>query len=212
MEDSRGQIILVAALGIAVTLVALAVIVNTVIFTENLATRNTVEGQEAIMVERSSEEAVANLMAYANKYNNSSYSAVKGQFKRDVKNLSVGQNVHALSEGGFVNVSVVEVNNGTRIAQTQMDTLHSAGGQPDWTLAKDVTATRWFLMNFGTATTAHGANISVSKSNSEWIMNISYDGSRYRIRLRSESGAIASDTFSGTPLLINVTGGMVNGN
>ncbi|MFB6132802.1 MAG: hypothetical protein ABEJ44_05290, partial [Halanaeroarchaeum sp.] len=212
MEDSRGQIILVAALGIAVTLVALAVIVNTVIFTENLATRNTVEGQEAIMVERSSEEAVADLMAYANEYNNSTYDKVKGQFKRDVHNLRVGQNVHALTEGGMVNVSVVKINEGTTIIQNKSGPLTSGSDSNNWTMATMVKNTRWFHLRFeSSGTDSTGVHIFVRKDNSKWWLNISHN-SNYTIKVDPPGPDVTSKQIDATNLLINVTNGSINGN
>ena len=48
-DDDRGQIILVAAFAIAVIFVSLALIVNSAIFTENLASRGETAGSDGAL-------------------------------------------------------------------------------------------------------------------------------------------------------------------
>ena len=96
MEDSRGQIILVAALAIAVTFVALALIVNTVIFTENLATRETVDGQQAVAFDQSVKETGEALLARAHARNASAdadnSSELVSRFRADIDLLAEAEN------------------------------------------------------------------------------------------------------------------------
>lgn len=147
MDRSRGQIILIAALGIAVTLVALAMITNTAIYTENLATRSTVSGQEAVAFQQSMESGTSGLLALANRYNATDHSTIRNQFETDIETLRNGTEIASASFGGLSTVSVIETTNGSRIAQNESGNFTDAHGSENWTLATDVEQTRRFQMN-----------------------------------------------------------------
>ena len=147
MGRSRGQIILVAALGIAVTLVALALITNTAIYTENLATRETVDAQDATAYENAVEDSASGLLALANRYNATDHEDIHDQFTADVVNVTNATAIESARHGHLVRTAVVDTTNGSRIAQDPSSEFTDEDGTENWTLATDVEQTRRFELN-----------------------------------------------------------------
>lgn len=210
MDDSRGQIILVAALAIAVTFVALALVVNTVIFTENLATRETVRGGEAVEFQQMVEESGEALLWRANEYNNSSYSDAKDAFERDIGLLGQSENLHAVSGGSLRSVDVVTVHEGARIEQSSQQGVTETTGNSTWVVATDVTDTRAFQLHI-TGFSGDEFTVNVSKGSEEWRMRINDSGGSPTVYTSDETGAIGDCSASGTPVTVGVTAGTVNG-
>lgn len=210
MEESRGQIILVAALAIAVTFVALALIVNTVIFTENLATRETVSGKEAVMFQENVADSGEQLLLRANRYNNSSYENLSNTYRRDIGVLSESENLHAVTQGGLRDIGVVDIRNGTKIKQSTIQHVNDSNDNPTWTAAEDVHQTRQFRM------------VIDDIDATQFTVNVSDGSSWWRIRVEDSGGlsvqiANATDTSIGTctdstnPYTIGLTNGSVGG-
>lgn len=178
MGRSRGQIILIAALGIAVTLVALAMITNTVIYTENLATRDTVSGQEAVAFQQSMESGASGLLALANRYNATNHTTIRSQFEADVESLRNGTEIVSASIGDLSTVSVIETTNGARIAQNLSRNFTDATGAEDWTLAAEIEQTRRFQMNVTAASLNESDpfTVNVTNDSDEWSAEIAENG------------------------------------
>lgn len=178
MGRSRGQVILVAALGIAVTFVALALITNTAIYTENLATRGTVNGQDAIGIEQSVEDGASGLVALANRYNASSHESIVGQFESDIANLDSAIAVEAARDGDRTRITLVNTTNGSRLSQDAPGNFTNATEVEDWTLATDVDRTRRFEMNVSTDNLSDTSpfTVVVTDGNVDWTAELSPDG------------------------------------
>lgn len=138
----RGQIILIAAFALAVTFVSLALIVNSAIFTENLASRGETAGGDGALDERAMVEAsVEDSVAAANRYN---HSAPKPAIERDVRAMSRQREKQQVRSGGLVNVSNPhDYHTGRRIAMNDSGggnfTANGlSGGDPDWQLIEGV--------------------------------------------------------------------------
>lgn len=179
MDRSRGQVILVAALGIAVTLVALALVTNTAIYTENLATRETVSGQDAIAFEQSMDDGASDLLALANRYNASSHTSIRDRFAADVNNLSSGTGTESAAYGELTAIEVVNTTNGSRISLNETRNFTSADGDGNWTLASDVDAHRRFEMNVSQSAlndTGSPFRIVINTTTHEWNASVADGG------------------------------------
>lgn len=146
-SGSRGQLILVAGVGIAVTFVALALVLNTVIYTENLATRQQVDGQETIVYERAAEDGVGGLVSQLNYYDYETYKGLHGALNRSASAWANQSMRDRSSRGTAVSVDVVRATNGSHIVQESTRNFTSAGGSGAWKLAEGVNETRRFRMN-----------------------------------------------------------------
>lgn len=99
----RGQIILIAAFALAVLFVSLALIVNSAIFTENLASRGETTGSDgALMARTMAEENVGNSVRTANTYN---HTNLMPAIEKDVRTASGQRERQQVLSGGLVNVT-----------------------------------------------------------------------------------------------------------
>jgi hypothetical protein len=147
---SRAQLILVAGLIIAVTFVALALTLNTVIYTENLATRSSdiAGGDDAIRFLDVAREGITGVLTRANRNHNGSHDHVVGNVTGGIDAWRNATGRSYAINGIVTNVSKVNVTEGTRIQQTNRSrNFTSADGDSDWTLASDVSGTREFRLN-----------------------------------------------------------------
>lgn len=138
----RGQIILVAAFALAVTFVALAVVVNSAIYTENLASRGETAGtDDALYLRYEAAGAVGDVIEFANVYNTSNLA---GTVESGVANVSVAVERQAATSGAYVNLSLSGGPvSGVRVAQNESSAraFTSANHDEDWTVVTDVTPT-----------------------------------------------------------------------
>lgn len=149
-DVGRGQLLLVAALGLAALFVALALILNTAIFTENLATRGSdVRGGVDVASYRNAAlEGGSGAMEHANEEHNGSYDHLEENFTAGVRDFSNLSGRHAALDGRSANVSVADIRRGTRIVQTnESRNFTDDDANADWKLAGDVSDTRGFWMN-----------------------------------------------------------------
>ncbi|WP_423999374.1 DUF7261 family protein [Haloarcula salina] len=138
----RGQIILIAAFALAVTFVSLALIVNSAIFTENLASRGETAGGDGALDARAMvETSVERSVAAANRYN---HSAPEAAVERDVRAASRQRGKQQALTGGLVNTSNPhDYHYGSRIAMNDSGggnfTANGlSGGASDWQLVEGV--------------------------------------------------------------------------
>ncbi|WP_259519709.1 hypothetical protein [Halanaeroarchaeum sp. HSR-CO] len=209
MARSRGQVILVAALGIAVTLVALALITNTAIYTENLATRSTVSGQDAIAFEQSMEEGAGGLLALANRYNATNYTTIQTQFESDVGNLSTATELESVRHGDLATVSVSNTTEGAQISQNEKRNFTDANTNTAWTLATNVSQTRRFEMNVTRAelNASDPFTVNVSNGSAHWTAEIGTDGTN--ITVANDTETVCS--VDAASAVIDLTEGTVDG-
>jgi len=104
-ERNRGQILLIAAFALAVTFVALALIVNSAIFTENLASRGETAGGDGALAARAMvEDSVGTSVRSANRHNTVGTDQ-QASIERDVGRLSRQSERQQITTGGLLNVS-----------------------------------------------------------------------------------------------------------
>lgn len=140
----RAQIILVIGLVLAVMFVALSLVLNTAIFTENLATRsNDGVSDGAIEFHHDAIASTQDAIEYANA-NDATLEASVENSVRDYNRLSLN---HSARNGKVTNVTVNRTYEGRHIWQATDSTFESSNPDEDWTLANDVSGTREFRMN-----------------------------------------------------------------
>lgn len=138
----RAQLFLVGALSLAVVFVVLALVVNSAIYTENLATRSTDSGtDDAVKFRTTVESSVGGLVAYQNR-NTVDTTRLQTGIDDDIDDRLARFNGR---HGAFSRVSYVSNSAGTQLIQdTDRDFSNNGGGSNDWQLATDVSATRSF--------------------------------------------------------------------
>ncbi|MFB9806517.1 hypothetical protein ACFFQF_15170 [Haladaptatus pallidirubidus] len=138
--DDRGQLILVTGLAIAVILVALVLLLNTVIYTENLATRGAdVGGRDAVEFRAVAATGTGQVIDSENDADHSSPEVA-------TENASYGIRRYAdLLERGYLERSTVAEISNLSLAEgmtlrheNTTRTFVSADGDQNWTLATNV--------------------------------------------------------------------------
>lgn len=138
--DDRGQLILVTGLAIAVVLVALVLLLNTVIYTENLATRGAdVGGRDAVEFRNAALSGVGGVVVTENAADHGTAEAA-----RENVSEGVGRYADLLERGYLERATVAELSNlsvaeGVTLRhENETRTFTSAGDAENWTLATTV--------------------------------------------------------------------------
>jgi len=213
----RGQIILISAFILAVTFVALALVVNSAIFTENLASRGEVSGSsEALVYQHQVEQSVGEAMAFANVYNTSGLS---DSVKASISDLGTRGGIQQAREGQLVNVSYVSDDQGKRIAdnQSSWSTFESVANLDKWNLAENVDETRAFVITTDETSLPSGDRFKVEANesiSSVWEMELWQSSSTVHVDVTTAAGDNAQcdvDISGAGTFEIDVTRGVVAG-
>src|SRR6056297_2455049 len=113
-RDRRGQMLLVAALGLAVAFVALALVLNAVVFTENLATRNPDPADDALAYEGAVTEGVGGLLAETNRHDDADYDSLDDALRAGVVAWDANASRLVAADGTVTSVDLNDTSNGTR--------------------------------------------------------------------------------------------------
>lgn len=140
----RAQLIIVSGLALAVTLVALAVILNSAIYTGNLSTREeSHDTRAAIEHQATVDESIGRAIRYVNTRNPSEPNAnlseetavINDRLRRDTRN------------GVVASVSTTVTGEGTRIAQLNASRdFTNSTDRADWTVIENTKSTRTYRM------------------------------------------------------------------
>jgi hypothetical protein len=152
--DGRGQMILVAAFGVAVMLVALALILNTAIYTENRATRGSdiTGGKDAIQYRNTLDRTANGIVENVNYHNNStadarsSYDPLNEQVRWAVWNFSNMSGRQQALDGVVTNVTIEDQNEGTRVYNNSGNFSDDEGTR-NWTVVENTDDVRAFTVD-----------------------------------------------------------------
>jgi hypothetical protein len=185
----RGQLILVAAFGVAVMLVALALILNTAIYTENLATRGSdiSGGHDAIQYGDTTQRTLHETVRYVNYNNDSSYSELQTNVRWAVWNYSNASGRQQASDAIVTRTTVTDQKTGTRI-HNRSGNFSDTSGNRNWTIDQSAGKVRNFTMEVDRNSIA-GNDPPPVKSNDLFYVNLSDDDDNeyYRVYVYNNS-------------------------
>lgn len=142
----RGQIILITGFALAVTLVAVILLLNTVIYTENIATRGTDSGPgEALEFRDATIDGVGDLIIATNHEGYANQGTLESDLQQSINNLTTILRAQHIDRGtiAYLNNSTVSTTDGVLLQQSNDTRSYlSARGNTTWTLASAVTHTR----------------------------------------------------------------------
>lgn len=143
-HGDRAQMIVIGALALAVTLVALGLVLNLAIFTENLTTRDVnQEAADTAEHQETNVESVGRALRYVNLNDKGSLDS---GLDREMRRLNERRARYTAGQGSLTNLSTVSTEKGTRIRQVdETRPFTNEGGVSDWTLATDVERTNRFV-------------------------------------------------------------------
>lgn len=204
--------ILLAGFAMAVTLLVLAVVINSAIATENLGTRSDVAStSEAVTYQGAVERGALEALRYANEVNGSDeHDELVANFTTAVEAVSTLSARQQVTRGYVPNASVVDTVEGTAIRDETGD--FTGPGGSNWSVADPVSEVRWFSLYVDewNSTSPHEFRV-VASNPSEWYVNISRTGGEYEVGV-NRSGVYES-CYSGpsADFWVNVSAGTVAG-
>lgn len=121
-SDESGQIIVIAALLIAVVFVGLALVLNSAIYAENVATRGDTSTAEAMTTESVTEEWLQQTVHTANYYSDvAGYSERRTLIRENLSEWDTDAGSREAIEGKMYAVEEVGMTDGTRVVQNDTD-------------------------------------------------------------------------------------------
>lgn len=147
----RGQLLLVAVLVLAASFIVLALVINSAIFTENLATRADVAGSEEALEYRAEViDGVGTVITDANEDPDIETSPELRDYVQDeTEQVSSLAGLEQALRGGVTDFGVQDETVGDRIAQDNgTRNLTANDSSPDWTPADNVNRTRNLAFEF----------------------------------------------------------------
>lgn len=152
VSDERGQLFLVGALVLAVLFVSFAMLTNTAVYTENLATRDSDPGTADVVEYREAvERGVGGAIGYVNRHNHTDNSTLGGNFSDAVDEWDNASARNYAATGRVVNATNASVEFGARIAQTnETRNFTNASDEANWTLVADGSDIRAHRLNVST--------------------------------------------------------------
>lgn len=206
----RGQLILVTGLAIAVSIVVLVVLLNTAIYTQNLATRSVDTGaQEALDYREDAAEGVAGLVAAENGRAYADRAALYRNVTAGTETLLAELHGRAVVDSVHAAAPERTFHNGTRIVQENGSrALTNASGASNWTLATGAAGVRGFeidvagdgLSGAGAATNATTVNVTGAGGDS-WLLFV-YDDSAattdHQIAVQNGTETVPTDICNGS--------------
>ncbi|WP_340099449.1 DUF7261 family protein [Salinibaculum salinum] len=223
-DTDRGQIILVAAFALGVIFIALAVVVNTAIFTENLATRG--EGtsdDDALQYRHEVEQSVGTAITEINaQYEGGDTTDLEDRAEANVTDIDIQGGRQKAATGRIVDVDYRSLVDGDRFVNESGDFSGDSAlsDSTTWEVASGVSNTRALKFNVtdrtALATSQSDAfNLSLQGSGgSDWNMTLFRDSSSgpVNVTVSNGDGDVAYCTRSGSgPITIDVSGGLVAG-
>ena len=177
-RGDRGQIIIVVALVLATVLVALALILNSAIYTENLSTRETTDSGDVAAEFDTRFAEVADALAYVNTHHDDSAGTIDENFTAIADRWASDVSGQYAMGGAAVSVTVDETAAGTAIRQDDASRNFTANGSSDpaWTLADGVDELSGFEMTVdrdGLAESSDDAfNVTLNGSSEAWSVYV----------------------------------------
>ncbi|MFB6189504.1 MAG: hypothetical protein ABEI57_06440 [Halapricum sp.] len=211
--DDRGQVLLVGAFGIAVLLLVFAGVLNTVTYTEALATQGGDHrlDRDVVAFQQDARHGVEDLLDRVND-GTGTYSTKAARLDRSVGNWNDAVARQYAADVTGVTVTLVDSTNGSRIVQSAPAPLTNANGTSNWTLARSVTGTRGFLLELNTTSLTSDAcgsgacyTVVVDDGTDTWTVSVN------RSAVVVDGATPGTCAISADPVTIDVTGGTVDG-
>ena len=206
-RDERGQLILVAAFGLAVAFVVLALVLNTVVFTENLATRNHDRTDDAVAFEGAIADGVGGLVSEVNDNESATYESLRAELDATIPRWSANVTRLGAARGSLRTATLTGVENGMQLVKPNA-TNFSTG-----TLAPSVNDTRRFQM-LVTPEPGAGVTVGVTNGTDSWNVTVSENGTNASwtdVVVRQRGTVVVRNTTRSNTVEVDVTEGLVNG-
>lgn len=132
--------IIITALVIALVFVALAVIVNSAVYTENIGSRSSSDVGTVFAAQQEVKATVEGTLNRTNTHHSTSYDDLTRNYTRMTDAFEESYTSSYAERGAHVSVETINQTNGTYLQQTNQSRTYAnaSGGANDWTVADDV--------------------------------------------------------------------------
>jgi hypothetical protein len=215
-QRSRGQLLIVSAFALGVLFVALALILNSAIFTENLASRGeTTGGDQAVEFRDTLQRGVGNILTAENENitdSSTSYSTLRTRVGNETTAMGTTLIEQNARGGATSDVNITDQTNGSLIRQSvSTRNFSDNSGNSNWTVAQNVDQTRAFTLNVSRSELSSNC----TPLSDCFVLNVT----NWRVSMNSSTVAVetpAGDTDtcsagSGDHTVIDINAGTVNG-
>ncbi|SDF87282.1 DUF7261 family protein [Halorientalis regularis] len=222
-SDDRAQVLLVAGFVLAASFVALTLVLNSVIYTENLATRGAdAGGGDAISYRNDVADGLESIVESVNR-NGSTQPVLRDKLSRAVVSTSRRAAQFQVLRGISANATLVAVEWGTRIGQnrtagnfTNSTVPASADVASDWTVATGVDGTRSARFNVTDSSELDQASgdpltLRVTDGSDDWTLTLFNDGTADDTTIEITNAAGSSTCSAKKNPTIGLTAGTFNG-
>ncbi|MFC4549506.1 MULTISPECIES: DUF7261 family protein [Halorussus] len=226
----RGQLILVGGLSLAVVFVALALVVNSAIYTENLATRTgDASVDDAVGFRHDALAGAGTAIDHANRNGGDrTYSSRYDEYKTALRRWQTLRANYSAVDGLLTSVTPSSGREGTLVADRTSGEFTPVGGQHDWVVAPDVEA-RQFRLTVrrsglpslddatveDTLTTSDDAAffVELDDGNDVWRVAIYRDSTTDKVEVMSydADGTIRTCAADGSSVVVDLTAGTLDG-
>lgn len=214
-QRDRGQILLVAAFILAAAFVVLALVVNSAIFTENLATRDEVPGShDALEYRAEVVDGVGNLVVATNE----DPDIEPGEDALALDTIAEVTSLDQSTMGRVVSVSYLDHTEGLRVAQDNENrNLTDRAGNESWTVLEDVSAVRHLQFHLDVVDSDGPFEVVANDTDGEdWKFELAVGdtvGDAYELTVTEPGGteATCENVADQQILTLDVTGGTIDG-
>ncbi|RQG89838.1 hypothetical protein EA462_07415 [Natrarchaeobius halalkaliphilus] len=209
----RGQLLLVMGVMIALTLVFLAVLLNSVIYAENLGTRGSdIGGNDAVQFESAVQDAGEGFVTATNRDADSQdHDPLVSEFDESIADWDDLSRSHLVRDGHYASLSFDRTpsspSNGSQIRQSESGSFQNANDESAWAVVENADVRNYSM-------TIHDVSddflLSVSTADGEWNLTVG-DGSETTVTTERDGNVIADCTVHDEPFEIDFVAGTVDG-
>lgn len=217
-RSDRGQLLVLAALVLAVLFVSLAVIVNAATYTESLAVQKDGSAGDAIQTNQRAVEATGNHIAYVNRNHNASHRTLGENFTANVGDWNRATQDRRVKRGTHASVSILSIRNRTVVVHDdESRQFTNATGAENWTLAGGVESVPTFRMEVhDDAIIETGGDRPfrvLAQNGTTWEMEVTKDTGSGEIEIAVTDGDGTTETCvtSGPTAQLDLVAGTVDG-
>lgn len=224
-RGERGQLLLIGGLLLAITLVSLTLILNSGIYTHNLATRSGSAADEALAHRSGVESGVGDLVEVAIDDHPDDLDGQTATITDALPAIREQVGRAVARDSTYANVTYVGQTNGTRIVQSTDRNFTNASGASDWELVANAAGIRRFRLDVDRSDLVSTDKSSVDGTDAFRVRLVDDDGNEWLVYVYEAGGetkvvtenATTSTKYGpcsdadGTTTRITVTAGTVAG-
>lgn len=215
----RGQLFLVTALAIGVASIALILLLNGAIYTQNVSSRAlAADDRQAIEETETFIEGAEGLLVAENDQEYDTRAGIYRNLSLAIDDFEALQRRHNLKRGVYTGTTGLTLSNGTTLHQDSDATFDSSGNASTWEMADGVTGMRNGTIVIESAQdTSDPMNESfvfqISGSSTDWNLSVFEAGGVLNISTDTDGSytRACDSAYESTPVTISLTNASING-